>query len=648
MNFLQNRFWSFVLFLFAFVVLPVLLLAGDQSVPENIFLIKAIDTLTGRGIPLVELEAFNALNYQSDNLGNIAIIEPDLSGKVVRFLVRGNGYRVPQLDFFGERSFTVKIVPGTAVTLQLERTAPAERLYRITGSGRYRDSMIAGIDCSEYNCELSGKVFGLDSAVPAVWQNRLLSFYGDTLGPANINLSGSGAEIDLSRPGVPDRRLPLQFFVDEDGFARKMVVLPETGFVWIETAVPLLVGKNNNKTVLGMRYVLHKTLEKAVETGYAVFDIARGRFIPVKRVKSDRQHKSARATPVKYNGDSGFCLQPWERVANRLSAFIKPEEYEYYSCLRETALASISVDACRIDGRNFVVERDKSGKPLMRWRKNTLPYNAIVQRQLLQQGCIEADEVWLRLAELGSGKRLRDFTGSISYNKFRERWVMFVQGDTGEIWYSEADTYTGPWLYAKKIISHDDYNFYNPVHHAWFDKGSKVYLEGTYTSFFTEKERKTPRTDYNQVLYRLDLADHRLAIPRPVYRVKHGKDGYRLWTAELVDRADRWKDVEKVEFFAFEKDFGKPWLQPVYDHSAGEDRQPSLLPEEAGGDLPVFYTIVDPAGTVELPADCDINLQFTETGRFPGRVLRADLALLSFDPQILPDLTTYKISASLR
>ena len=86
----------------------------------------------------------------------------------------------------------------------------------------------------------------------------------------------------------------------------------------------------------------------------------------------------------------------------------------------------------------------------------------------------------------------------------------------GEVWFTEADSPTGPWLWAKKIVTHDDYTFYNPVHHAFFDQqgGRIIYFEGTYSRMFSGRQLATPRYDYNQVMYRLDLADPRLSPKR--------------------------------------------------------------------------------------------------------------------------------------
>jgi hypothetical protein len=67
-----------------------------------------------------------------------------------------------------------------------------------------------------------------------------------------------------------------------------------------------------------------------------------------------------------------------------------------------------------------------------------------------------------------------------------------------------------------KVLSHDNYTFYNPRLHAELtDAKSPVLLfEGTYTTSFADRPQPTPRYDYNQMLYRLDLDDPRLAKAR--------------------------------------------------------------------------------------------------------------------------------------
>jgi hypothetical protein len=63
-----------------------------------------------------------------------------------------------------------------------------------------------------------------------------------------------------------------------------------------------------------------------------------------------------------------------------------------------------------------------------------------------------------------------------------------------------------------KILSHDNYTFYNPSLHPEFTPESSPVLlfEGTYSGDFARNPPRTPRYDYNQILYRLGLDDPRL------------------------------------------------------------------------------------------------------------------------------------------
>ena len=71
----------------------------------------------------------------------------------------------------------------------------------------------------------------------------------------------------------------------------------------------------------------------------------------------------------------------------------------------------------------------------------------------------------------------------------------------------------GPWGTAVKVITHDNYTFYNPrLHPEFTPEGSPILLlEGTYTAEFANRPEPTPRYNYNQMLYRLDLDDPALA-----------------------------------------------------------------------------------------------------------------------------------------
>jgi hypothetical protein len=77
----------------------------------------------------------------------------------------------------------------------------------------------------------------------------------------------------------------------------------------------------------------------------------------------------------------------------------------------------------------------------------------------------------------------------------------------GEVWYAESDHPSGPFPVATKILTHNRQTFYNVVHHDFLDRegGRVIHFEGTYTHEFSGNPDKTPRYNYNQILYRLDL-----------------------------------------------------------------------------------------------------------------------------------------------
>ncbi len=122
------------------------------------------------------------------------------------------------------------------------------------------------------------------------------------------------------------------------------------------------------------------------------------------------------------------------------------------------------------------------------------------------------------IVSAGDGGPVQPHSGSIAWNPYRRRWVtVFMQrfgkpSAFGELWYAEADAPGGPWGPAVKVLSHDNYTFYNPrIHWESSNPNSPVLLfEGTYTQQFAADPSPTPRYDYNQILYRLDLDDPKL------------------------------------------------------------------------------------------------------------------------------------------
>ena len=125
------------------VLLSLALPAGAAQRPADYFKIVVVDQDTGRGVPLVELRTTYEVSYYTDSNGIVAFYEPGLMNQSVWFSVQSHGYEYPQ-DFLGSRGTTLQISPGGTAVLKIKRLNVAERLYRLTGEGIYRDSVLVG------------------------------------------------------------------------------------------------------------------------------------------------------------------------------------------------------------------------------------------------------------------------------------------------------------------------------------------------------------------------------------------------------------------------------------------------------------------------------------------------------------------------
>jgi hypothetical protein len=115
----------------------VVTLAAGAEAP---FALRVVDAATGRGVPLVELKGVSGQIHLTDSHGYVAIDDPTLLRQRVFFHLRSHGYEYPA-GAFGYRGEAIDLRPGGEITLRIKRLNVAERLYRITGAGIYRDSV---------------------------------------------------------------------------------------------------------------------------------------------------------------------------------------------------------------------------------------------------------------------------------------------------------------------------------------------------------------------------------------------------------------------------------------------------------------------------------------------------------------------------
>lgn len=522
------------------------------SAGRGFFAIEVVDAATARGVPLVELRTVHELSWVTDSAGLVAIDEPGLMGREVFFHLASHGYEYPK-DGFGSRGFRVRLEPAGSHRVELTRINVAERLYRVTGEGIYRDSVLLGRPVPTRRPLLAGGVLGQDSVQNAIYQGRLLWFWGDTnrasypLG----NFATSGAFSLLpGRGGLhPARGVDLTYWVGSDGFSRQMCPLAGPGPVWIDG---LLVLEHDGQERLLCHYARMKNLGVRHEHGLALWSDAEERFARLAAFPDDALHPSDHPLRVRDAEGEWFVFPgpyPTKRVRARWADVLDPARYEGFTCLRPGA---------RWNGKDSPLAHAPAGGLEFAWRADTAAITPARWADLAAAGRVRPGEGWMNLRDVETGASIHGHRGTVFWNVHRDRWVMIAgqawgRSMLGEIWFAEADTPLGPWTWARRIVTHDHYSFYNVKQHPYFDERKHLYFEGTYTSTFSSAKRKTPRYDYNQIMYRLDLDDPRLVLPVAVYKVEvDGKSEW--WAGHDIVRAGLEASAVEVPFHALPPD----------------------------------------------------------------------------------------------
>jgi len=496
------------------IIMALLLLATlFAAEPVKPFAITVVDEQTGRGVPLIELRTVNDLRFVTDNNGCVAFDERGLMDTDVFFFVSGHGYEFPQ-DGFGFRGKAVRTTAGGSATLKVKRLNIAERLYRITGEGLYADSIKLDRDAPLKSPLMNAGVLGSDSVLSAVYRGKIYWFWGDTLRAAHplANFQSTAATSELPGQGGldPDRGIDLTYFADGKGFVKGIAPMPGKGPTWIESlaVVPDRAGRER----LYMSYAKVEGNLHIYARGIAVFNDDKQEFEKLVDVGKSAPVYPKGHTFLHRDGEVDYVYFahpfPLVRVPARGDDFTDLSMYEGLTCLKEGS----TLEAPQID-------RDPNGWARYTWRKNCPPLSAEVEAKLVRSGKLAPDEAHFQVRDRETGKLVQLNNGSVNWNAYRKKWIMIAcqtggKSLLGETWFAEADAPIGPWKETVKIVTHDRMDFYNPKHHPMFDKdgGRVIYFEGTYTKTFSGNPETTPRYEYNQIMYRLDLADERLKL----------------------------------------------------------------------------------------------------------------------------------------
>ncbi len=432
--------------------------------PLDYFLIHVVDDRTGRGVPMVELKTTSEVVYITDSNGIIAFHEPGLMNMDVYFHVSSHGYEMPP-DAFRYRGVKLHTKPGDRATVKINRINLAERLYRVTGEGIYRDSILAGLPVPDPDPSPKGLVMGQDTVMYAEYKGKIYWIWGDTNKPSYPlgNFASAGATSPVSGFD-PEHHIPLTYFTGEDGFCKKMAPIKPRGLLWLHGMYTL-----NGRLLC--EYAHHRSLNEIEDVGLVVFNDQTQQF----------------ETLVSWGPNP--VIRPRGRP-------FRVEEYLYFSWPYSRPQIRVKAD-----------------------------WNAVQDPKQYETIHFEPAPVWIKgvpvrdldypVLDVDTGQPVRLRMTTCNWSPYRQRYIAILEHIPADIYYSESETPTGPWAWAKRIITHNNYTFYWSAHIPYLDKdnGRRIFIMGTYTDSFSGARVRTPRYNYNQILYGLTLDDPRLKLP---------------------------------------------------------------------------------------------------------------------------------------
>ena len=577
------------------------------------FKLTVVDQATGRGVPQMKVQT-STQTYITDSGGVVAYYDAARMGTTVHFDVSGNGYGTGAADLVASA--------GGSGQIAVARSDVAERLYRVTGGGVYHDTVLLELSAPTANPVLNAGVFGQDTAQTTVYQGKVFWIWGDTGQPSfplgNFRATGATSLLPSGGGLDPSVGVNLTYFGDGGAFVKAMC--PPANFpnppgntenllCWM---FDLLAAPNASGTErLFSRYTLVSGASGGVETGLGRFNDGTSQFDKFVTWPSGQRvllvghpikiaHGSTTYAYYTSKGVSSFNtgLKPLDslsRVVATETALGTPSGYQSYTPLVQSSDTQLDVNP---DGTLHYT-----------WKTDT---KTLSGDNTTADAAAPADQkLYGHVQDPDSGAAPLISTTSTGWNVYRKRYAqiilqLFGTGSAlGELWFAEADTPMGPWIYARKIVSHatDGYTFYNPRYHSFFDKqnGRDIFFEATYTTFITSLT-PTPRDNYNQVMEHLDLATPAVVLPVPVYDLSQAttpgtfvtKSGLRTTTTDSTpvfmapDRAGYagtvpmyWSTAAclprqlvvdgtpttPVLFYALPANSSNPYTVPLYDYA---------------------------------------------------------------------------------
>ncbi len=425
----------------------------------------------------------NGVEHITDSAGWIRIEEPGLMHSRILVDVSSPGYRMPPGDK-SAAGLEIALSPASEITVPLVRVDIAQRIYRVTGTGIYRDSELLK---REVPLPLGNHAAGLVSAwgvqraalgtkVLWCWRQALLS------NERNPSLNVVGAWSDHPEHGGLDPTQGIHYSYHTSGSdqAHSLLTADEPGGIWMEglTSVP----DESGKLQLVAHYTREGTKGERAEHGIAIWT------------------EQKRFERIVILGDEYEWQFPAGQCVTRRG---EDAEWCYFAAPFCRVRCPARLDAVRNPGSYQALAWDRNQQKHT-WQQERPPLTQREESVGVADGSITQPLTQVENATTRRPVSIQE--SSIEWNPHHRCYVMIASSADGDLWFSESPHIQGPWKNAIRILSADPGKCAAPVQHPFMNQegGRIIWFETAYL------ESSLPRYDGTELMYRLDLADLRL------------------------------------------------------------------------------------------------------------------------------------------
>eukprot|EP00658_Telonema_sp_P-2_P044824 TRINITY_DN3272_c0_g2_i1.p1 TRINITY_DN3272_c0_g2~~TRINITY_DN3272_c0_g2_i1.p1 ORF type:complete len:499 (+),score=66.94 TRINITY_DN3272_c0_g2_i1:80-1576(+) len=452
------------------MALVVIANAAESGSPY--FAIRVVDSSSHAGVPLVRLTTSTYITMYTDSAGVAAFDEPGMMNQPVWFSVLADGYVYAQnADPPYDPGVTLVTTPGGQATIELNRTQPGSRVFRLTGAGLYRDSLLTGLPVpptarARALMDPASKSAAQDTVMTAVYKHRVFWTFGDTVCPSdrrqgnchNTGMYTVGATSPL--PTVLGSPPELSYFGGGGTIHPMAPISPLDRNTWISGLS--VVGAGQPNETMYATYIKPSTgggPDPHEYEGVAVWNQSTSTFEQISR------WPNASVKKVSLNGAHAVQL---------LSPADSGDGYIYYS--GSAAYARVAESSVG-EYHNYQV--------------------------------LDVNRKWVPVGEAvktpSQGEGVTLGGGTVNWNSWLGKYMLVADGGDNAVYLGFATQLVGPFVNATMVASHRSTgsSCYNAAHLPHMDSsdGRVIYFACTYTAMWSNAPAGAPKNSWGACLF---------------------------------------------------------------------------------------------------------------------------------------------------